>query len=167
VHESQKNFHLFYCLHNSIKTLPILTIFGVLNPEKNWHENFTDLSTSPVTCTTLPWEIQKIHFQQYYSCILPIIYVIWEENYNPLFPTTGKCHYTKLWIAKLCSSVALFQKLEDMKRASCGSSSVALKRTGCGVWRLECQANNVTASVHWPPSALIRNPSLFRHWSVA
>ena len=39
------------------------------------------------TCTwlvhvqaTLPWEIQKSHFRQYYSYILQIIYVISEEN---------------------------------------------------------------------------------------
>jgi len=29
---------------------------------------------------TLAWEIQKSHFQQYYSYILLIIYVISEEN---------------------------------------------------------------------------------------
>jgi len=44
--------------------------------------------------------------------------------------------------------VAFFQTLEALKRASCGLSSVALKRTGCDVWQLECQASNVTASVH-------------------
>jgi len=30
--------------------------------------------------STLPWEIQKSHFQEYYPCILQIIYVISEEN---------------------------------------------------------------------------------------
>ena len=34
-----------------------------------------------------------------------------------------------------------------LKRASCGLSSVALKRTGCDVWQLECQASSVTANV--------------------
>jgi len=29
---------------------------------------------------TIPWEIQKSHFQQYYLYILLIIYVISEEN---------------------------------------------------------------------------------------
>ena len=29
---------------------------------------------------TLPWEIQKSHFQQYYSYILLVIRVILEEN---------------------------------------------------------------------------------------
>ena len=32
-----------------------------------------------------------------------------------------------------------------LKRAGCGM--VALKRTGCDVWQLECQASTVTASV--------------------
>jgi len=32
-------------------------------------------------------------------------------------------------------------------RASCGLSSLVLKRTSCDVWQLECQASNVTASV--------------------
>ena len=36
--------------------------------------------------------------------------------------------------------------LETLKTASCGLS-VALKRTGCDVWQLECQASSVTASV--------------------
>ena len=30
---------------------PVLIIFGMLNPEKMWHEHFTDLSTSPVRCS--------------------------------------------------------------------------------------------------------------------
>ena len=32
------------------------------------------------TVATLPWKIQKSHFQQYYSYILQIIYIISEEN---------------------------------------------------------------------------------------
>ena len=32
------------------------------------------------TVATLPWEIQKVIFQQYYSFILPISYVISEKN---------------------------------------------------------------------------------------
>ena len=33
------------------KLKPILTIFGVLNPEKSSHKNLTDLCTSPVRCS--------------------------------------------------------------------------------------------------------------------
>jgi len=51
---------------------------------------------------TLPWEVQKSHFLQYYSYILLIIYVISDErNCNPLAHSTWKCHYTNLWNAKL------------------------------------------------------------------
>ena len=32
---------------------------------------------------TVPWEIQKSHFQQYYSYILLIIYIISQENTPP------------------------------------------------------------------------------------
>ena len=37
--------------------------------------------------------------------------------------------------------------MKALKRASCGLSSVALKRTGCDVQQVEFQASNVTASV--------------------
>ena len=48
-------------------------------------------------------------------------------------------------VKRVC--VCVFQTLDALKRASCGLSPVALKRTGCDVWQLECQASNVTASV--------------------
>ena len=34
-----------------------------------------------------------------------------------------------------------------LKRAGCGLALVALKRTGCDVWQMDCQASNVTANV--------------------
>ena len=37
--------------------------------------------------------------------------------------------------------------LVALKRAGCGLAFMALQRTGCDVWQLECQASNVTASV--------------------
>ena len=52
-------------------------IFGVLNPEKF---DINSLYTCPphlYTVATLPWEIQKVVFQQYYPFI-QIIYVISE-----------------------------------------------------------------------------------------
>jgi len=51
---------------------------------------------------TVPWEIQKSHFQRYYSYIILIICVISEENKlkSTCLPT-WKCHHTNLWIAKL------------------------------------------------------------------
>jgi len=37
--------------------------------------------------------------------------------------------------------------LMALGRSGCRLAFVALKRTGCDVWQLECQASNVTASV--------------------
>jgi len=34
-----------------------------------------------------------------------------------------------------------------LKKAGSGLVLVALKRTGCDVWQMECQASNVTANV--------------------
>ena len=104
---------------------------------------------------TLPCEIQKSHFQQYYPYMLLIIYVISEvlkTNCNLLAYPTWKCHHTNLWSAKLFhlteGSLRSFKRWRlSCRRASCGLSSVALKRTGCGVWQLECQSSSVTASV--------------------
>ena len=38
------------------------------------------------------------------------------------------------------------KRLQLWKNASCGLTLVALKRTGCDVWQMECQASNVTAN---------------------
>ena len=55
-------------------------IFGVLNPEKIWSRQLVHCPSYLYTVATLPWEIQKSHFQQYYSYILQIAYAISEEN---------------------------------------------------------------------------------------
>jgi len=55
-------------------------IFGVLNRQKIWHEMLHICPPHLSNVATLPWEIQKSHFQQYYSYVILIIYVISEEN---------------------------------------------------------------------------------------
>jgi len=55
-------------------------IFGMLIPEKIWHEILQSCPTHLSYVASLPWEIKKSHFQQYYSYILLIIYVISEED---------------------------------------------------------------------------------------
>jgi len=50
-------------------------IFGTLNPEKISHEHITYLSD----VATLPWEIQKIVFNNIIH-ILKIIYITSEKN---------------------------------------------------------------------------------------
>jgi len=71
--------------NNFVKINRFLIVFGVLNPEKIWHQQLVHLPISPYSVATLPWEIRKVVFQEYYSYILQIIYVISEEN-KLLFP---------------------------------------------------------------------------------
>jgi len=35
----------------------------------------------------------------------------------------------------------------DSEKTGCGLALVALRRTGCDMWQMECQASNVTANV--------------------
>jgi len=59
LHCAQK-VHLFIFLNNSVKSEPILITFGQLNPETNWHEYPTDLSTSFVRCSHFTlWNLKK------------------------------------------------------------------------------------------------------------
>ena len=145
-------------------------IFGVLDPDKIWHALLTDLSTSHVRCSHFTLGSPKSHFQQYYSYILLIIYVISEEN-KPTCPPTWKCHHTNLQNAQFFSSdwrfVSFIQMLVPLKTAGFWLPLVALKTPGCDVWQLGCWASNVIASVQWPPSAWMHASRLFRHWSFA
>ena len=83
--------------------------------------------------------------------ILPIIYVISEENkLLPLYPphlknvTALPCKmHIFIWL-KVC---AFLQTLVAVIKAGCGLALVALKRTGCDVRQMECQASNITTNV--------------------
>jgi len=73
-------------------------IFGKIYPEKILYDMLQICPPHLSDVATLPWEIQKSHFQQYYSYIkILIIYVISEEN--KLQSTCSphlKCHHTNL-----------------------------------------------------------------------
>jgi len=66
-------------------------IFGTLNPEKNWHENPTSCPPHLLDVATLPWEIPKSHFQQYYS------YTVNLWNAKLFHPTEGLLRSFKRW----------------------------------------------------------------------
>jgi len=90
-----------------------------LNPEKIWHENLTGLSTSPVRCSYFTSEIQKSHFQRYYSYILLIICVI-SIIHLPASPeniTTLTCELQNffIWLKVCCvlSSVGGSEKSQS------------------------------------------------------
>jgi len=89
-------------------------IFGVLNPQKIWHQQLVHLPISPAYCCHFTLENPKSQF--------PTVLFIHTSHYFRYF--RGK--------VMLRSSKHLF---------------VALTRTGCDVWQLECQASYVTASV--------------------
>ena len=55
-------------------------IFGVLNPEKIWHNSLYTCTPHLYTVANLSWKIQKVIFQQYYSFILQVIDAISKEN---------------------------------------------------------------------------------------
>ena len=130
--------------------------FGTLYFKKIWHENLTDLFTSPVRCSQFTLGNPKKSF----STVLFIRtsdYLRYlrrkQTAIHPLAHPTWKCHHITLWIdCKTFSSywrfVAFFQSWRLWTEESqFGLSSVALKRTRCGVWQLECHASNITASV--------------------
>ena len=65
---SQKKRSHFYFSNNSVNNQPILMIFGMLNPEKIWHQQLVHLPTSPVYCSHFTLgNPKKVIFQQYYS----------------------------------------------------------------------------------------------------
>ena len=74
-----------------------------------------------------------------------------EQTVTLLSTTSEKCYHTSLQNAKLFhltkGNVAFLKALVALERAGRGLALMALKRSGCGVWQLECQAGNVTAIV--------------------
>ena len=121
--------------------------FGVLNPDKSWHKMLQICPPHLSDVATLPREIQKSHFRQYYSYIFRL-FVISEEKLYQLAHPTWKCHHTNLWIVKLFHLLRSFKRCRLWKEPVEGCRrSVTLKRTGCDVWQLQCKASSVTASV--------------------
>ena len=108
------------------------------------------------TVATLPWEIQKVIFQQYYSYIFQIIYIISEEGLlfitpENVTPLPSKMHNIFIWLKVCCIPPNI------------GGSENNL------LWSV---ANGMSDKQHygkcskWPPSAQIHVSGLFCQWSV-
>ena len=145
-------------------------IFGMLNPEKIWHENLTDVPTSPVRCSHFTLGNQKVIFNSIIRTYLWLFMLSQKKtNCNPLAYPTWKYHHTNLWIAKLFHLTEGL--LHSFKRWRLWREPIL----GCWwLWknRLWCVATGMSGKqCHskcsgWPSSALIHASSLFQHWSV-
>ena len=112
-------------------------------PSKIWHENHTDCPPRLSDEATVPWEIEKVIFNGIIHTYFWLFTLFHKKTIcNPLAHPTWKYHHTN-WLKVCC----VLSDVGGQKTASCGLSSVALKRTGCDEWQLECQASNVTANV--------------------
>jgi len=104
------------------------------------------------TVTTLPWKIQK---KSFFNSIFIYTsdYLRYLRRKQTVIPshlenvTALPCKMLNFFILTE-DNVAFLQMLVALKRAGDGLALVALKRTGCDMWQLECQAGNVTAIVH-------------------
>jgi len=144
-------------------------IFGVLNPEKMWQENRTDLSTSPVTSSHFTLGNPKVIF----NSIIPTYFWLFtfshkKTNSNPITP---ECHHTNLWTAKVFHLTEGL--LHSFKRGGSEESLLWVVIGGSEKNRLWCVATGMSGKQRhskcsqWPPSALVYASSFFRHWSVA
>ena len=77
-------------------------IFGTLNPEKIWHENLTDVPTSPVRCSHFTLGNQKVIFNSIIHTYLWLFMLSQKKtNWKLLALPTWKFHHSNLWNAKL------------------------------------------------------------------
>ena len=113
----------------------------MLNPEKIVINSLYTWPPHLYTVATLPGEIQKVIFNSIIHTYFGFfIYIISEENkLLPPYPLHLKmsAHY----LVK-CTTFS-----SDWKYVAFLPTLVALKKAGCDVWQIKCQASNVTANV--------------------
>ena len=145
-----------------------------LNPEKIWHENLTDLSTSPVRYSHFTLGSPKMSF----STILFIhtsdcLRYLRRKNCNPLATppeniTTLTCEMQKffiwfIWLRVCCIlSIVGGSEKSQLWVVICGSERNRLWCMATGMSGKQCHSK----CSEWPPSALVHASSLFRHRSV-
>ena len=148
-------------------------IFGVLNPEKIWHQNLTGLSTSPVRCSHCTFGNPKksfvtvlfIHTSDYLRYLTRKKSVVYLPN--PTWNvTTLTCELQNFFIwLKFC---CVLSNVGGSKKSQLWTFISGSERN-----RLWCVATGMSGKLchskcsEWPPSALIHAFSLFWHWSVA
>jgi len=150
-------------------------IFSMLNLEKIWQQNLTDCPPHLSDVATVPWEIQKIHFQQNYSYTLLIIYITSQEKiYNLLAhppenvtTLTYELQNFFIWL-KVCCVLWLLSNVGGSEKGQLWVVVGSSEKNRLWCVAMECVASEFHSKCsEWPPSALIHTSSLFRHWSVA
>jgi len=148
-------------------------IFGVLNPKKIRHENLTDLSISPVRCSHYTLGDSKKSFSTVlfmhtsdYLCYLRRKQTVIQFLTPPENVTTLTCELKNFFLSNW-RFVAFFQTLEAEKNQLWvvvgGSENNRLWTVTTGLSGKQCHRKYS----EWPPSTLVHDSSLFRHWSVA
>ena len=127
-------------------------IFGTLNPEKIWHENLTDLSTSPFICGYRTLGNPKRSFSTVlfihtsdYLCYLRRKQTVIHLPTPPENVTTLTCELQNFFIwLKVC---CVLSNVGSSKKSRLWVVVGGSEKIGCDVWQMECQASHVTASV--------------------
>ena len=143
-------------------------IYGTLNPEKIWHENLTDLSTSPVICSHFTLGDPKTPFFNSISHTCFWLSMLSQKKTN--LPTSPE-NVTTLWNswnAKLFhlteGFIRSFKRWWHWKEPVVGWCQWLRKepvatRDNWNVRHSKCSKQ--------PPSSWIHASTLFRHWSIA
>ena len=162
-------YHTVHCVPKTLKFLFFEELcqrltdfnnFGVLNPEKIWHEYFA-LFTLPVRCSHLTLGNPKNYFQQYHSYILQIIYVISEENELQLL-YCSLAVYLLLFSASYYLHSPITASDARYRRSACIEYQSAI-RTNCGSGLLRPGLNFDRA---WCTARLIRDEKDWKHVSM-
>jgi len=149
----------------------------MLNPKKIWHENLTDLSTSPVRCSHFTLVNPKKSFSTVLFIRTSWLFMLSQKktNCNPsTCPPHLKMspHYLVNWLQNffiLLKVCCVLSKLEALNWRQPvwvvvgGSENNRLWCVATGMSGKQCHSK----CSEWPPSASIHASSLFRHRPVA
>jgi len=147
-------------------------IFSMWNPEKIWHENLTDLSTSPVQCTASLGNPKKsfsavlVMRTSDYLRYLRRKQTVTDLPTPPENVTTLTCEVQNFFIwLKVCCILSNVGGSDESQLwiVIAGSEKNQLWCVATGMSGKQCHSKRS----EWPPSAWIHASSLFQHWSVA
>ena len=144
--------------------------FCTWNPEKIFHQQLIDLPTSPVSCSPLSWEIQKVIFTNIIHAYLLFTFSPNKTNVVvnlPITPEKMSPHYHSccgMYIVSFQTLVALKRRVVLYGTSGCERSRLCCVATWMS-GKQQCKHHSKCST--WPPSAWIHASSLFHHWLIA